>query len=225
MVNVLIFSDQNKYLNNLVTFLTNNECQVEVLSGITLDIKLDLICKFEAVFVDLEMKSSNGYAILNKIRELDMVIPVLVVSSKNDLSEKLFAYKLGADDYISKSNSFEEGLIKMQILIKKIDLNKFGISNEIIINDLRINVKTLTVYRNNVQIDLTKKEFLLLKTLADSRGQVINKSELMNKLWHGKDKTRENVVEVCMNSLRKKIDNNFGTKIIHTKIGMGYYLS
>lgn len=225
MVNVLIFSDQNKYLNNLVTFLTNNECQVEVLSGITLDIKLDLICKFEAVFVDLEMKSSNGYAILNKIRELDMVIPVLVVSSNNDLSEKLFAYKLGADDYISKSNSFEEGLIRMQILIKKIDLNKFGISNEIIINDLRINVKTLTVYRNNVQIDLTKKEFLLLKTLADSRGQIINKSELMNKLWHGEDKTRENVVEVCMNSLRKKIDKNFGTKIIHTKIGMGYYLS
>lgn len=225
MINVLIFSDQNKYSSGLMNFLNEKNCNVEILSGVNTNIVIDLTSKYDAILIDLEYKRTNGYAILSKIREYDKVIPLMVLSSNKYISEKIFAYKLGADDYILKSNPIEEILFRMQILIKKIDLNKFGINNEIVIGDLRINVKTLNVHRDNIEIKLTKKEFLLLKTLANSHGQILNKSELMNKIWQGNEKTRDNVVEVCINSLRKKIDKNFKSKLIHTKVGLGYYLA
>jgi DNA-binding response OmpR family regulator len=225
MINVLIFSEQNKYSNNLVEFLSNNDCKVHTLLGIIQKISSQLIFNFDAILIDLEIKKTNGYAILSKIRDIDLVIPVLVISSNNLLSEKIFAYKLGADDYILKSNPFEESLFRINVLKKKIELNKYGLSNDLIIDDLRINLKTLDVYRNDIEIKLTKKEFLVLKTLAESRGQIINKIELMRKLWKGEDKTKSNVVEVCVNSLRKKIDKNFDPKMIHTKIGLGYYIN
>ena len=225
MINVLFFSNKSEYLNKMVSFLEQNDSFVEVFTHPLSTITKEYIHKFDAVLIDLELKEINGYAVISKLRELNMVIPVLVVSVNDNLTEKLFAYKLGADDFLLKSNSMEEVFIKMKILIKKIDLNKFGLSDEILIHNLRINIRTLRVYRNDKEIELTKKEFVLLKTLAESRGKILHKSELMNDLWQGEEKTRENVVEVCVNSLRKKIDKNFIPKIIHTKIGFGYYLS
>jgi len=225
MINVLFFSNKSEYLNKMVSFLEQNDSFVEVFTHPLSTITKEYIHKFDAVLIDLELKEINGYAVISKLRELNMVIPVLVVSVNDNLTEKLFAYKLGADDFLLKSNSMEEVFIKMKILIKKIDLNKFGLSDEILIHNLRINIRTLRVYRNDIEIELTKKEFVLLKTLAESRGKILHKSELINDLWQGEEKTRENVVEVCVNSLRKKIDKNFIPKIIHTKIGFGYYLS
>lgn len=225
MINVLFFSNKSEYLSKMTSYLDQNECSLELFTHPLSTITKEYIQKFDGIFIDLELNNTNGYAVISKVRELDMVIPVIVVSSNDDLTEKLFAYKLGADDYILKTNSIEEALIKMKILLKKIDQNKFGLSDEILIHNLRINIKTLRVFRNDVEIELTKKEFVLLKTLAESSGKILHKSELMNNLWQGEDKTRENVVEVCVNSLRKKIDKNFIPKIIHTKIGFGYYLS
>jgi len=224
MINALIISEKNKYVKNLVDFLSNNEFQSEVLLGHVPELSIDLINNFDVILIDLDIKKTNGFAILSKIREFDIVVPVLVISTNNELSEKLFAYKLGADDYILKTNAFEEILFRIHVLIKKIGLNKHSATNDLIINDLRINLKTLNVYRNDVEINLTKKEFLVLKTLVDSRGQIINKIELMRKIWQGEDKTKPNVVEVCVNSLRKKIDKNFNPKMIHTKVGLGYYI-
>ena len=144
MINVLFFSNKSEYLNKMVSFLEQNDSFVEVFTHPLSTITKEYIHKFDAVLIDLELKEINGYAVISKLRELNMVIPVLVVSVNDNLTEKLFAYKLGADDFLLKSNSMEEVFIKMKILIKKIDLNKFGLSDEILIHNLRINIRTLS---------------------------------------------------------------------------------
>ncbi len=179
---------------------------------------------YDLIVLDINVPGTSGLEVCRAIRAADKIVPIIMLTAFGELEDKLSSFDNGADDYLVKPFHFEELFARVTSLLRRKEIPQ-QISDKITIADLDIFQNQKKVVRNGEEIKLTPKEFKLLETLAQAKGNVISKESISEKLWDYHIETNLNTIEVYINFLRKKIDKNFETKLIHTKIGYGYYLS
>jgi two-component system copper resistance phosphate regulon response regulator CusR len=221
--NILVVEDEPKVAAFIKKGLEENQFKVELaLDGKTGRDKA-LQNNYAAIVLDINLPEMNGYDICKAIRLKKPDVPILILSALGSINEKLTGFNLGADDYLVKPFEFTELVARLKALLKRASVNKLP-GNILKIADLEINTDLKEVKRGGRKIDLTAKEFLLLEFLVRNSNKVISRSEIAEKIWEINFDTGTNVIDVYINFLRKKIDKDFPTKLIHTQIGMGYVL-
>lgn len=179
--------------------------------------------EFQLLILDINVPLVNGYEICLKVREINAQIPIIMLTALSELSDKVQAFEFGADDYLTKPFHFEELFIRVQALSRR-GLIPRSDDNLIHFSEIKIDDTKKEVFRNLLKIDLTPKEFKLLLMLIRARGHVLSKQEIADHLWDYHIETNINTIEVYINFLRKKIDSPFEKKMIHTKVGFGYFI-
>lgn len=181
---------------------------------------------YDLVILDLNLPGHTGYEICEVIRQRNARVPVIMLTARVGMDDKMRAFELGADDYLVKPFDFRELLARIRVFLKRAGAETIPDNRyRIMIADLEINRERKEVLRSGKKISLTAKEYQLLELLALHSGMVISKALIAEKVWNIDFDTGTNVIEVYMNFLRKKIDKDFDHKLLHTKTGMGYYLS
>jgi len=137
--------------------------------------------------------------------------------------DKLVGFDSGADDYLVKPFEFRELLARIRSLLKRVSIAQTG-GNLLSVLDLKLNLNSYEVSRDDRKIDLTQKEFALLVYLLRNKGKVVSRNELLENVWDINFDTGTNIIDVYVNFLRKKIDKDFPVKLIHTQPGVGYIL-
>ena len=179
--------------------------------------------EFQLLILDINVPLLNGYEICLKVREINAQIPIIMLTALSELSDKVQAFEFGADDYLTKPFHFEELFIRVQALSRR-GLIPRSDYNLIHFSEIKIDDTKKEVFRNLLKIDLTPKEYKLLLMLIRARGHVLSKQVIADHLWDYHIETNINTIEVYINFLRKKIDSPFEKKMIHTKVGFGYFI-
>lgn len=178
---------------------------------------------YALILLDVNLPYKNGLALCKEFREAKKNIPIIMLTALGEIQDKMDAFNLGADDYIVKPFHFNELFARIKVFLKRTDsANEMG--EKLTIADLEIDLLEKTVTKANQVVNLTAKEFALLTLLARSKGKVISKQEILEKVWGLSFDTGTNTIEVYISFLRNKLDKPFESKLIHTKPGFGYFL-
>jgi len=173
---------------------------------------------FDLILLDIMLPSMNGIEVLRKVRQT-LKVPIIMLTAKDEIMDKVMGLDMGADDYITKPFAIEELLARIRVALKKNANSKI-----LQIDNLKIDLEKYTVSFSDQPIDLTKREFDLLKYLLENKNIVLSREKLLEKVW-GYDYAGEtNVVDVYISYLRTKIDDKFNKKLIYTVRGVGYLL-
>jgi heavy metal response regulator len=176
---------------------------------------------YDLVILDVMLPKLDGLTVMKEIRQRRVNVPVLVLTARVTVADKVTGLDLGADDYLTKPFAFEELLARVRALLRR----GAGAASPILaIADLRLDPVTREVTRGNKRIDLTPKEYALLEFLLRRREQVLSRVVIAQHVWGVNYDTFTNVIDVYVNYLRKKIDSGFEPKLIHTVRGAGYVL-
>ena len=164
----------------------------------------------------------DGFELSKEIRKINPAIPILMLTALGSTDDKLEGFDAGADDYMVKPFDFRELNARINVLLKRSAENIRQVPEELIYADLKINLKSKTVYRNECEIKLSPKEYNLLVYMVENAERVLSRVEIADKVWNTHFDTGTNFIDVYINYLRKKIDRNFEKKLIQTKTGMGF---
>ena len=177
---------------------------------------------YDIAVIDLMLPKLDGLTVIEEMRKNKINTPVLILSAKRTVDDRVKGLKTGGDDYLTKPFAFSELLARVQALIRRAS----GISSpsSLAIGDLTLHLHTRKVERAGQKIELQPLEFSLLEYLMRNAGQVISKTMIMEHVWDYNFNPQTNVVEARICCLRDKIDRNFNTKLIHTIRGVGYVL-
>lgn len=181
------------------------------------------ITEFDLFLLDIHLPDNNGLKILEFIRESSNEVPVVIITAFSELSVKSEAFNVGVDDYLVKPFHFEELLMRIQSIGRRLKIPDLQLPIHKI-GDLTINENFSEVRRQGKLIELTPKEYQVLLVLAKAKGRNITKSYIAGKIWDEHFESNYKTIEVYINFLRKKIDRDFHNKLIHTRIGFGYSL-
>ena len=176
---------------------------------------------YDAVLLDILLPKMDGLTILNKLRAKKIDVPVLMLTAKGELEDRIKGLSTGADEYIVKPFDFNELLARLKAVIRR---SKSRPSPVIAINDLIIDTNSRTVRRADKEIKLAATEYNLLEYLALNSNRVISRTELTEHIYDTEFDLDSNVIDVYINYLRNKIDKGFRQQLIHTVRGAGYVL-
>jgi two-component system copper resistance phosphate regulon response regulator CusR len=179
--------------------------------------------EYDLILLDVNIPYINGMELCRKIRETNREIPILMLTALGALDDKMEAFSAGADDYLVKPFHLRELLARIRVFMKRQQVNK-EFEEKLTVADLEIDFRTKSVVRGGQEISLTPTEFALLSILVRSRGRVLSKTEIAEKVWDMDLDTGANTIEVYINFLRNKVDKQFEHKLIQTKPGFGYFL-
>ena len=179
--------------------------------------------QYSLVLLDINLPYKNGLALCKEFRAVNKTVPIIMLTALGEIQDKIEAFNLGADDYIIKPFHFDELYARIKVSLKRNTSPEPAVST-IDIEDLNINFITKTVTREGKEIPLTAKECALLVLLAQNRGKVISKQEILEKVWDLTFDTGTNTIEVHISFLRNKVDKPFVEKLIQTKPGFGYFI-
>jgi DNA-binding response OmpR family regulator len=167
------------------------------------------------------LPSIDGFTIIQKLRSKNINSPIIVLTAKSAIKDKVIGLDYGADDYITKPFSFEELIARIRAMLRrKLDEKETVLTCE----DLTLDLISREVYRNNIRIELTTKEFAILEYFLRNKGRILTKSQIAEHVWNYEFVYQSNIIEVYIRYLRKKIDDNFEKKLINTVRGVGYKL-
>lgn len=174
---------------------------------------------YDAVVLDIMLPGRDGLSILRNLRERNMAVPVILLTARSELNERLEGLNLGADDYLTKPFFIEELIARLHVVTRRAS----GASQSILaVADLTVNLLTREVTRGVRKIDLTSREFSLMEHLARAPGRVLTRAQICEQVWNYDFDPGTNLVEVYIQRLRKKIDAPDEEKLIETIRGVGY---
>ncbi len=174
---------------------------------------------YDALVLDIMLPGKDGLSILRNLRDRKMDVPVILLTARSELNERLEGLNLGADDYLTKPFFIEELIARLHVVTRRAT----GTSQSILaVADLTVNLLTREVMRGDRQIDLTAREFSLLEHLARSPGRVLTRAQICEQVWSYDFDPGTNLVEVYIQRLRKKLDGAGEEKLIETIRGVGY---
>ncbi len=178
---------------------------------------------YDIIVTDVILPGIGGREISRALREANIDTPILMLTALSETDDVVVGFDAGADDYLAKPFEFRELLARLRALAKR---KRAQQATELVLEagDLKMWVEKKQVSRAGMPIDLTAKEFALLEYLLKNKGRVISKAELARHVWNIDFDTGTNMVEVYVNYLRRKMDRDYPTKLIHTQFGMGYVL-
>lgn len=219
---ILLLEDERMFSETVRRYLTQHGFDVEVAFDADQAKKMFAENPYQVLLLDVYVPGDTGIELCRSFREVNSKVPIILLSSSNEMQNKMDAFSLGADDFIIKPVSMEELLAKVKVFIKR--TYEETIEKKIVVHDLEIDTQHKSVKRQGQEIQLTAKEYALLLMLAKNKGVVVSKHDIMEKVWDLSFDTGTNSIEVYINFLRKKIDRPFDEKLIHTKPGFGYYI-
>ena len=220
---ILLVEDDPKISSFVRIGLESNDCLVDTAYDSTIGEKLALSRKYDVIILDVVIPGISGFELCKKIRNNNILTPVIMLTSLDSVEDKLTGFDCGADDYLIKPFSFQELLARIKALNRR---NKEAIVNPVLkVLDLELDSIARKVRRNHKEINLTATEYKILELLLSNKGKVFDRILIAEKIWGFSFNSGTNVIDVHINSLRKKIDKDFSQKLIHTKKGFGYVLS
>ena len=178
---------------------------------------------YDIIILDLMMPEMNGNEVLTKLRKDGVLTPVLILTAKDSIADKVKGLNNGADDYLVKPFEREELLARLDALIRR--NNGFFVDNTIQFKDLKLNLENRKAFIKDKEINLQGKQFDLLEYLINSKNTIITKEQIFDKIWGFDSDTSTNVIEVYASSLRKELKKYGYDKYIKTLRGVGYILS
>lgn len=178
---------------------------------------------YDAIILDLMLPEMSGYDVLLKLRENKVLTPVLILTAKDTLNDKLKGFNYGADDYLVKPFEREELLARLEAIIRR--TNGAYKQDEIEFKDLKLNIKSRRAFIKAKEITLQGKQFDILEYLINSKGTIITKEQIFDKIWGFDSFTTTNVVEVYASGLRKTLKQYGYDKYIKTIRGVGYMIT
>lgn len=177
---------------------------------------------YDAGVIDIMLPGIDGLSIIDELRSSNINLPVLILSAKRSVDDRVRGFDTGGDDYLTKPFAFSELLARLQALIRR--ANHIVEPNHITVHDLSIDIRTRKVKRGETKIVLQPREFSLLEYLMRNADRIVSKSMIMEHVWDYNFDPHTNVVEARVCRLREKIDKDFETPLIHTIRGVGYVL-
>ena len=219
---VLLVEDDQTLNQNITDALTAEGMRVTSIHDGMLAERLLTREKFDCVIMDIDLPGNNGFEVCKNFREYNTVTPVLMLTAFGELDDKIFGFQSGADDYLTKPFYMRELILRIQALLKRSAVNEPQ-DTVITAADIVIDVKSKTVSRQGIAINLTPREYQILLKLIKNKGELVSKKELIQEIWGNVIEANTNTIEVYINFLRNKIDNPFNRQNIRTKIGYGYY--
>ena len=177
---------------------------------------------YDLLILDVMMPELDGWEVLRKIRAAGKDVPVLFLTARDGVDDRVKGLELGADDYLVKPFAFSELLARVRTLLRR--GNGGSAQTTMKMADLEVDLLKRRATRSGKRIDLTAKEFSLLELLMRRRGEVLPKSLIASQVWDMNFDSDTNVIEVAIRRLRAKIDDDFAPKLIHTARGMGYMM-
>jgi len=177
--------------------------------------------KIDLILLDLMLPDMNGYEVCRRVKEEK--IPIIMVTAKNDIFDKILGLELGADDYITKPFDIREVIARIKVCLRRMESSKEGSEAVInLLNGIKIHEKSREVLKNDVLIKLKPKEYELLLTLAKNRRIVMTRDKLLEKVWDYDFEGDSRTVDVHIQRLRKKLEQEFEESMIETVFGVGY---
>jgi heavy metal response regulator len=177
---------------------------------------------YDAIVLDVMLPKKDGFEVLKEIRSAKVAAPVLILTAKSDLEDRLTGLNLGADDYLPKPFAFSEVLARVRALIRRAASGE--LASTLTVADVKMDLLSRQVWRGGKEVPLTNKEFQLLEYLMRNKGRVLSRVILTEHIWDIHFDSDTNIVDVVINRLRRKIDHGFQRKMIHTVRGVGYVL-
>lgn len=220
---ILLVEDDPKISSFIKIGLESNNCVVDAAYDSTFGEKLAVSKKYDIIILDVVIPGISGFELCKKIRNNNILTPVLMLTSLDSVEDKVTGFEFGADDYLVKPFSFQELFARIKALNRR---NRESIVNPVLkILDLELDSIAKKVIRGDKEINLTATEFKILELLIANKDKVFDRIHIAEKIWGFTFNSGTNVIDVHINSLRKKIDKDFQQKLIHTKKGFGYFLS
>jgi two-component system OmpR family response regulator len=177
--------------------------------------------EYDAIVLDVMLPGTTGFDVCRRLRESGSWTPVLMLTARDSVDDRVAGLDVGADDYLTKPFSFAELLARLRALVRRAPVERPPVLE---VGDLRADPATRQAWRGDVEIALSSKEFALLETFMRRPGQVLSRYQLLEHCWDYAYENRSNVVDVYIRYLRQKIDRPFGRETIETVRGVGYRL-
>lgn len=223
MQRILIVEDEVKIARFLELELKYEGYEVEQCHDGRSGLEKALTGNFDLVLLDIMLPSMNGIEVLRKIKQ-SLDLPVIMLTAKDEIMDKVMGLDMGADDYITKPFAIEELLARIRSTFKKNSSKTTNNTKILTFNKLQLDLVKYTVCYEDQAIELTKKEFDLLKYFLENKNIVLTREQILEKVWGYDYMGDTNIVDVYVRYIRSKIDDKFSVKIIHTVRGVGYIL-
>ena len=218
---ILVVEDERD-LNRIITkHLKKNNYSVD--SCFDGQEALDFISysEYDLIITDIMMPNVDGYEFIDKLRANKNNTPVIMLTAKDTLEDKIVGLDSGADDYIVKPFEFDELLARIRVLMRR----NYGLATNIIqIEEVTLDLAKKQVTKSGEIIELTGKEYEVLEYLMKNKGSILSRDQILNHVWDYEYEGASNIVDVIIKNIRKKLDRGEGNTIIYTKRGLGYFV-
>lgn len=219
---LLVAEDEEKVLRFVQCGLEAERFAVDVAADGRLAIELVTAYQYDLIILDLMMPGLSGTEVLQRIRALNEQVPVLVLTARDALEDKVRHFEIGADDYLTKPFAFAELLMRVKALLKRGAVSR---PNVLRVADLEMDRLVQQVRRGGERIDLTAKEYALLEYLMLNAGRVVSRTMIIEHVWDQSFDGATNIVDVYVRHLRNKVDEGRERRLIRTVRGVGYGIS
>ena len=218
---ILIVEDEHRLAALLKQGLEENSFVVDLCFDGEEGLYMAETFPYDAVILDVMLPKVDGFTVLGKLREKGIEVPVLMLTARGEIENRIKGLNIGADDYIPKPFDFAELLARLTAVIRR---SKGRPTSRMQIADLHLDINSKTVNRGGAEIKLSAKEYAILEYLAVNQGRVISRTEFSEHVYDMNFDLDSNIIDVYINRLRNKIDKGRNQKLIHTERGSGYIL-
>ena len=177
--------------------------------------------EYDAVILDIMLPKLDGFEVIKRIRAKKNKVPILLLTARDNIDDKVKGLDYGADDYLVKPFIFEELMARIRVLLRR---NSGNADNVVTIANLKVDLDANTVFRDDLLIKLSGREYSILEYLIRNKGKILSRERIEDHIWNYDYEGGTNVIDVYIRYLRKKIDDNYTPKLIHTIRGLGYVL-
>ena len=177
--------------------------------------------EYDAIILDIMLPKLDGFEVIKRIRAKKNKVPILLLTARDNIDDKVKGLDYGADDYLVKPFIFEELMARIRVLLRR---NSWNADNIITIANLKVDLDAKTVFRDDVLIKLSGREYSILEYLIRNKGKILPRERIEDHIWNYEYEGGTNVIDVYIRYLRKKIDDGYTPKLIHTVRGLGYVL-
>lgn len=222
MVRVLLVEDEEKLAALVARGLTERGDVVDVVGTAARALARGRDSEYDVILLDIGLPDGNGFDVCRRLRDERVWTPVLMLTARSAVADRIVGLDSGADDYLAKPFAFQELLARMRALARRGPVRRPA---ELEVGDLRLDPAARRVWRSDTEVSLSTREFALLEALMRRRDQVLTREQLLDLAWGAHHDVASNVVDVYVRYLRAKIDRPFGRTSLHTVRGVGYRLS
>ena len=177
--------------------------------------------EYDAIILDIMLPKLDGFEVIKRIRAKKNKVPILLLTARDNIDDKVKGLDYGADDYLVKPFIFEELMARIRVLFRR---NSGNADNVITVANLKVDLDAKTVFRDGVLIKLSGREYSILEYLIRNKGKILPRERIEDHIWNYEYEGGTNVIDVYIRYLRKKIDDSYTPKLIHTIRGLGYVL-